>query len=106
MIIDVNFISAPMRDQDRALAFYSESWRLRLISDQPFGPEQRWIGLGIGHADTPSFFSRRQARRRQSVVGSARRWRATTSMRLTASSPIAVWTLRRRRRASHGVCSQ
>lgn len=52
MILGVKFVSVPARDQDRALAFYTEKLGFRLITDQPFGPEQRWIELGIGHSDT------------------------------------------------------
>lgn len=52
MIIGVKFVSVPTRDQDRALAFYTEKLGFRLITDQPFGAEQRWIELGIGDADT------------------------------------------------------
>ena len=57
MIVSVKFVSVPTRDQDRALAFYTETLGFRLITDQPFGPPgaepaQRWIELGIGHSDT------------------------------------------------------
>ncbi len=52
MIIGVKFVSVPTRDQDRALAFYTEKLGFRLITDQPFGPGQRWIELGIGHSNT------------------------------------------------------
>src|SRR5215469_11897858 len=52
MIVSVKFVSVPTRDQDRALAFYTEKLGFRLITDQPFGPEQRWIELGIGNAET------------------------------------------------------
>ncbi|MGH8139026.1 MAG: VOC family protein [Steroidobacteraceae bacterium] len=52
MIVNVKFVSVPTRDQDRALAFYTEKLGFRLITDQPFGPGQRWIELGIGHSET------------------------------------------------------
>lgn len=52
MITNVKFVSVPTRDQDRALAFYTEKLGFRLITDQPFGPDQRWIELGIGNSDT------------------------------------------------------
>ena len=51
-IVSVKFVSVPTQDQDRALAFYTEKLGFRLITDQPFGPEQRWIEFGIGHSDT------------------------------------------------------
>ena len=52
MIVSIKFVSVPTHDQDRALAFYTEKLGFRLITDQPFGPNQRWIELGIGHSDT------------------------------------------------------
>ncbi len=52
MIVNVKFVSLPVSDQDRALAFYTEKVGFRLITDQPMGPSQRWIELGIGHSDT------------------------------------------------------
>ena len=51
MIKAVKFISIPTRDQDRALAFWTEKLGFRVVTDQPFG-EQRWIELRIPGADT------------------------------------------------------
>jgi catechol 2,3-dioxygenase-like lactoylglutathione lyase family enzyme len=52
MIRGVKFISIPVSDQDRALAFYTGNLGFRLLTDQPFSDEQRWIELGISGADT------------------------------------------------------
>jgi catechol 2,3-dioxygenase-like lactoylglutathione lyase family enzyme len=52
MIRGVKFTSVPVSDQDRALAFYTEKLGFRLLTDQPFSDEQRWIELGIPGADT------------------------------------------------------
>lgn len=52
MIVHVKFVSIPTRDQDRALALYTEKVGFRLITDQPFGPTQRWIELAIGTSET------------------------------------------------------
>jgi catechol 2,3-dioxygenase-like lactoylglutathione lyase family enzyme len=52
MIVSVKFVSVPTSDQDRALAFYTEKLGFRLLTDQPFGPNSRWIELGIGNSDT------------------------------------------------------
>lgn len=52
MIIGVKFVSIPSRDQDRALKFYTEKLGFKLITDQPFSPEQRWIELRIGNSET------------------------------------------------------
>jgi catechol 2,3-dioxygenase-like lactoylglutathione lyase family enzyme len=52
MIQGIKFASIPVTDQDRALAFYTEKLGFRLVTDQPFNDEQRWIELGISGADT------------------------------------------------------
>ena len=52
MITSVKFVNVPTRDQDRALAFYTGKLGFRLVTDQPFGPDRRWIELAIGHSDT------------------------------------------------------
>ncbi|HEX6747425.1 MAG TPA: VOC family protein [Longimicrobium sp.] len=51
MIKAVKFVSIPTRDQDRALAFYTDKLGFRVVTDQPFG-EQRWIELRIPGAET------------------------------------------------------
>lgn len=52
MITSIKFVSVPTLDQDRALAFYQDKLGFRLITDQPFGPDRRWIELGIANSDT------------------------------------------------------
>lgn len=52
MIVGVKFVSIPTRDQDRALAFYTETLGFKLVTDQPFDDAQRWIELRIGTSDT------------------------------------------------------
>ena len=52
MIRGIKFASIPVTDQDRALAFYTEKLGFRLLTDQPYSAEQRWIELGIPGADT------------------------------------------------------
>ena len=52
MIKGVKFVSIPVRDQDRALEFYTEKLGMRVITDSPFDDTQRWIELGIPRADT------------------------------------------------------
>jgi predicted enzyme related to lactoylglutathione lyase len=51
MIKNVKFVSIPVRDQDKALAFYTEKLGFEILTDQPFGP-QRWIELKIPGAQT------------------------------------------------------
>jgi predicted enzyme related to lactoylglutathione lyase len=48
----VKFVSIPVRDQDRALDFYTGSLGFTIMTDQPMGGSQRWIELGIPGADT------------------------------------------------------
>ena len=54
MITHVKFVSIPTRDQDRALAFYTEKLGFRVLTDQPHGDASspRWIELRIGTSDT------------------------------------------------------
>ena len=52
MIKGVKFASIPVADQDRALAFYTEKLGFRLLTDQPFNQQQRWIELGISGMET------------------------------------------------------
>jgi predicted enzyme related to lactoylglutathione lyase len=52
MITHVKFVSIPTRDQDRALAFYTEQLGFRLVTDQPFNEKQRWIEMRIEKSDT------------------------------------------------------
>ena len=52
MIRGVKFASIPVQDQDKAVAFYTEKLGFRIVTDQPFNKEQRWIELGIPGAET------------------------------------------------------
>lgn len=52
MIRGVKFVSIPVADQERALAFYTEVLGFRLLTDQPFNDKQRWLELGIPGGDT------------------------------------------------------
>jgi predicted enzyme related to lactoylglutathione lyase len=52
MIRQVKFVGVPVRDQDAALAFWTEKVGLRVATDQPMGPGQRWIELAIPGAET------------------------------------------------------
>ena len=53
MIKAVKFVSIPVRDQDKALEFYTKGMGFGISTDQPMGPgQQRWIELKIPGADT------------------------------------------------------
>ena len=52
MIKGIKFVSVPVRDQDRALEFYTKKLGMRVITDSPYDDTQRWIELGIPRADT------------------------------------------------------
>lgn len=52
MIRGVKFVSIPVSDQDRALSFYTDVLGFKLLTDQPFSPEQRWLELGIPGVET------------------------------------------------------
>jgi predicted enzyme related to lactoylglutathione lyase len=51
MIKQLKFAGIPTRDQDRALAFWTEKVGFRVATDQPMG-DQRWIELTIPGAET------------------------------------------------------
>ena len=52
MIKRIKFLGIPVRDQDRALSFYTEKLGFRILTDQEFSPKQRWIELSIPGAET------------------------------------------------------
>ena len=52
MISHIKFVSVPVRDQNRALDFYTEKLGFTIITDQPFNEKQRWIELRIPKAET------------------------------------------------------
>jgi predicted enzyme related to lactoylglutathione lyase len=52
MIKRIKFLGIPVRDQDRALRFYTEKLGFRILTDQEFNDKQRWIELSIPGADT------------------------------------------------------
>ncbi len=52
MIKGIKFANVPVRDQDRAIEFYTEKLGFVLATDQPFNDKQRWIELRIPGADT------------------------------------------------------
>ncbi len=52
MIKAIKFASIPVRDQDRALEFYTKTVGCRVITDSPFDGTQRWIELGFPRAET------------------------------------------------------
>ncbi len=46
MITQLKFAGIPVRDQDRAVRFWTEKMGFKVVTDQPMG-EQRWIELSI-----------------------------------------------------------
>jgi predicted enzyme related to lactoylglutathione lyase len=52
MISHLKFASIPVRDQNRALDFYTEKLGFTIITDQPFDAKQRWIELRVPKAET------------------------------------------------------
>ena len=52
MIKGIKFASVPVTDQDRALSFYTEKLGFRILTDQPFDGNQRWIELQIPGAES------------------------------------------------------
>jgi catechol 2,3-dioxygenase-like lactoylglutathione lyase family enzyme len=52
MIKAIKFVGVPVRDQQQALEFYTTKLGFRVVTDQPFNDQQRWIELGIGRSST------------------------------------------------------
>lgn len=52
MIKGIKFVSVPVSDQDRALEFFTDRIGFRVVTDQPFDGDQRWIELALPGADT------------------------------------------------------
>jgi catechol 2,3-dioxygenase-like lactoylglutathione lyase family enzyme len=52
MVRGIKFVSIPVRDQDAALDFYTETMGFKVVTDQPFTPTQRWIELMIPGSET------------------------------------------------------
>jgi predicted enzyme related to lactoylglutathione lyase len=52
MIRGIKFVGIPVKDQDVALKFYTEVLGCKVMTDQPFGPTQRWIEVAFPGAET------------------------------------------------------
>jgi catechol 2,3-dioxygenase-like lactoylglutathione lyase family enzyme len=52
MITHLKFVGIPTRNQDVALAFYTEKLGFKVVTDQPMGEKQRWIELRVGQSDS------------------------------------------------------
>src|SRR6266513_2311990 len=52
MIKQIKFVSIPVRDQNRALDFYTDKLGFTIITDQPCDEKQRWIELRIPKGET------------------------------------------------------
>ncbi|HEU5219340.1 MAG TPA: VOC family protein [Gemmatimonadales bacterium] len=52
MIKALKFVGVPVSDQDKALEFYTTKLGFRVITDQPMGPGQRWIEIGLRKGGT------------------------------------------------------
>lgn len=51
MIRGIKFASVPVRDQEKALHFYTKKLGFEIVTDQPFD-DQRWIELSIPGAES------------------------------------------------------
>jgi predicted enzyme related to lactoylglutathione lyase len=52
MIRRIKFVGIPVKDQDRALEFYTTKLGFVVVTDQPMGPSQRWIELKPAKGET------------------------------------------------------
>ncbi len=51
MIRGIKFVNVPVTNQDAAVKFYTEKLGFRVLTDQPYDDQQRWIELGIPGGD-------------------------------------------------------
>jgi catechol 2,3-dioxygenase-like lactoylglutathione lyase family enzyme len=54
----INFVSVPVADQDRALAFYTGHLGFAVQTDVPYGEDWRWIFLTLPGGQTRLHFAR------------------------------------------------
>ena len=52
MIRGIKFVGIPVRNQDASLQFYTEKLGFKVVTDQPFSEDQRWIELLIPGAES------------------------------------------------------
>lgn len=52
MIKGVKFVSIPVRDQKKAVEFWTEKLGFEVLTDQPFDGKQRWVELGVAGSPT------------------------------------------------------
>jgi predicted enzyme related to lactoylglutathione lyase len=52
MVRGITFVGIPIRNQNVALKFYTESLGMKVATDRPFTEKQRWIELLIPGAET------------------------------------------------------
>src|SRR5579864_1189721 len=52
MIRGIKIASIPVRNQDASLKFYTETLGFKVVTDQPYADNQRWIELLIPGAET------------------------------------------------------
>jgi len=102
MIKRIKFLGIPVRDQDRALKFYTEILGFRLLTDQQFSESQRWIELSIPGADTGSRSSRQRVTKTGSGPLSTHPGKWITSTKPTPSCKGKEWNSPARRKSSHG----
>src|SRR2546423_705784 len=52
MITQIKFVSVPVRDYDRSIAFFTEKLGFKVMTDQRFGENQRWVEMKVAGAET------------------------------------------------------
>lgn len=50
-VTNVQLLSIPVTDQDRARDFYVDVLGMELVADTPMGPAQRWVQVGPSEAE-------------------------------------------------------
>ena len=102
MIRGIKFGSIPVRDQERALKFYTEALGFNILTDQPMG-DQRWIELGIPGANPLSFFLLPRSTRLTLAPSRTFHSGATTQKKRIRNFCRREWKLKGCRRKCPGV---
>ena len=101
----INLVSVFVDDQRAALAFYTDVLGFRLLTDQPFSKEQRWLELGIPGADTRVVLFRFGDRFQPGGITNVALWSDDVEATAKEMKAKGVEFVMEPRREHHGVTS-
>src|SRR5882672_9974617 len=102
MINQIKFVTIPVRDQKRALDFYTEKLGFTIITDQPFNGKHAGSNCAFRRRRHELLYLRRKGRRAASARFRGFHISARTLKKRTANCPREECFLMRLRRKSRG----